>query len=283
MKSEEFLIEAKEYVNRMSNEFSAYKDTLLDIMSVFNKICEQNNIPYYIFFGTLLGWVRDKGMIPWDADIDVAVPIIYIDRLISALKDNLPNDYFVVSNYLNKDYPLCETRVCKHGCDTDNFHLDVFYLIGAPDDLRKANAFKEKIVKTYFNRLTRNEIIDRVKYSSTAVYIIKKAVQTVARVVPSYIVENKCQKMLFKYNFEEAKYFISWCYPTKIYPKEVLESPIKSKLCNVDCMVPSGYETILNILYKDYKSYLPIEDRFNEFYLAYRRFAGIKNNTFRNM
>ena len=37
------------------------------------KILNQNSINYWICHGTLLGITRDKKLIPWDHDIDVAV------------------------------------------------------------------------------------------------------------------------------------------------------------------------------------------------------------------
>ena len=37
------------------------------------KLLNTNNIHYWLCHGTLLGIIRDKKLIPWDHDIDVAV------------------------------------------------------------------------------------------------------------------------------------------------------------------------------------------------------------------
>ena len=36
-------------------------------------LLKKNNISYWLCHGTLLGIVRDKNLIPWDHDIDIAV------------------------------------------------------------------------------------------------------------------------------------------------------------------------------------------------------------------
>lgn len=59
------------------------KDVLLETMVVFHDFCTQHGLKYYSIGGTLLGAVRNKGFIPWDDDIDVAMPREDYNKLIN--------------------------------------------------------------------------------------------------------------------------------------------------------------------------------------------------------
>ena len=43
----------------------------LMILKDFIKICEEYDLTYYMYAGSLLGAVRHNGFIPWDDDLDV--------------------------------------------------------------------------------------------------------------------------------------------------------------------------------------------------------------------
>lgn len=66
----------------------------LEILKIFDRICKKHNLRYWIEGGTLLGAVRHKGFIPWDDDLDVAMPSEDYKKLDQIIQSELPDHLF---------------------------------------------------------------------------------------------------------------------------------------------------------------------------------------------
>lgn len=67
----------------------------LEILIDFHNFCEQNNLRYFLIGGALLGAVRYQSFIPWDDDIDVAMPREDYERL---KKEYVSSDKYFLQN-----------------------------------------------------------------------------------------------------------------------------------------------------------------------------------------
>ncbi len=77
---------------------------MLAILTEFDKICREHNIPYWLSGGTCLGAVRHGGFIPWDDDIDVDVMRDDFLRLRDILKQELPDNLMFQDETTDKFY-----------------------------------------------------------------------------------------------------------------------------------------------------------------------------------
>ena len=80
---------------------------ILQNLEAIHNVCAEHGLHYYLWAGTMLGAVRHKGFIPWDDDIDIAMPRKDYDLLMRNASKWLPAQYEVVSYETDKEnYPL---------------------------------------------------------------------------------------------------------------------------------------------------------------------------------
>lgn len=73
----------------MKREYSLQEiqDKELEILTFFHELCTENEIPYSLAYGTMIGAVRHGGFIPWDDDIDVFMRRADYNRLVRIMSE----------------------------------------------------------------------------------------------------------------------------------------------------------------------------------------------------
>ncbi len=69
------------------------QEKILEIMKVFDRICRENGLCYYMLGGTMLGAIRHKGFIPWDDDADFGLPRADYEKLLALSEEAVPNGF----------------------------------------------------------------------------------------------------------------------------------------------------------------------------------------------
>lgn len=115
---------------------------ILAILDAFHNVCVREGLGYYLVDGTLLGAVRHKGFIPWDDDLDIAMPRDDYEKLILHAREWLPAPLEFVCQELDPAYPLqfgkiqdSSTTLIErpHLFYLGGIYIDVFPIDGAPD------------------------------------------------------------------------------------------------------------------------------------------------------
>ena len=101
------------YLNE--EDLLALQRTLLEILEDIDSVCKRENIQYYLIAGTLLGAVRDKGFIPWDDDLDIAMPREDYDRFVENAAQWLGDKYYFQNYISDKKYFIPFSKVRLNG------------------------------------------------------------------------------------------------------------------------------------------------------------------------
>lgn len=237
-------------------DLSEAHQILLEIAKTFARICDKNNIPYYMLGGTMLGAVRHKGFIPWDDDMDFGVPRPYYDQLITCLERQLPYPYrcctynngLSISTILKIDD--CRTIISdifnghKYkepiGLNIDIFPLDYC----SPNDvtIKKIN-----ILRTIYNcKFSKNPSwgIMRKLFNTIVKILVPGTLSSINALTDSLL--KKCTAAPYLYNVFGA-WGVKECIPIDWYGEG-----IKYRFEDVEFSGIKEYDKYLSRLYGDY-------------------------------
>ena len=246
----------------------------LDILEEVHKFCVANGIKYTLQGGTLLGAIRHNGFIPWDDDIDIAMPRPDYERFCKLYETS--GKYKLFCNELSKDSCyLAFARICEmHNTFVDcseipwtnvdtGVWIDVFPLDGADDILEEASITMNRMKALWENQY-------RVRYAHRRLSHVKGFSDKVKLLF---------QKMLFcstspiKRHIESCKSIaygdtshycnFSYCdYGMHEYHRtDVLRRTILHDFAGHNFCIMEGYDEALREKFGNYMQPPPIEKR----------------------
>ncbi len=85
------------------------------IFEDFIKICEDNNLDYFIFAGCAIGVERHEGFIPWDDDIDIGMLRKDYDKFLEIAKRDYSDNYRVLDISVDDKFPFYNAEFIRKG------------------------------------------------------------------------------------------------------------------------------------------------------------------------
>lgn len=252
----------------------------LSILKDFIKICDDNNLDYFLVGGSAIGAVRHKGFIPWDDDIDVAMPRKDYDEFLKIAAEQYSDKYNIVNNEANPDFPLMNTRWSLKGTKfiPEDFKdvkgdfgifLDIFCQDNMPDDEK---AFKKQGTRAWL--WGKFLVLSGVKRPVLYMKGIKYYIMRVACYVGHYTLKllnlkprffyNHAKKWMLMYDDENTKrlgYMFDPSRFTSVLNRDEVFPTKKVPFEDIEVKVPGDVDKYLTRRFGDYMKLPKKEDR----------------------
>lgn len=254
-------------------------DKEIEILVEFMRVCQKNNLKFFVAHGTLLGAVRHKGFIPWDDDIDVNMPRADFEKLKKIALDEFKEPYFFQCPETDPGYVWGIAKLRR----SDAIGMDIF------DSGRKINnglfidIFPMDAVIE--NEMLRKEQSLMLEYYRGGLY--SKAYGDNYRYFLQYPEDKweKINKEFKKFTIEEIyERFLYWCtkyngapnikregilsfitdYECCYWYKEDYEELCTLKFESIDVPAPKNFDRCLKIKWNDYMKFPPINKMGNK-------------------
>jgi lipopolysaccharide cholinephosphotransferase len=259
--------------------------TELMMLKEFIRICETYGFRYYVCAGTCLGAVRHGGFIPWDNDIDVAMPREDYKKFLEIAPEVISRDY-IVSSYDSS--PADKLASVFYSCCMRMFnknlilearnvvpprrtysYMDIIPIDGLPDS-KWLRAFHARLfliknmcyVFSNFRKIVNQRRIGRPWYKQLIVWFCNRV--DVPRLFDPKKRFAAGNKVLEKYSFYKQR----WCghFGTPhglkdIFPTDFFGEGVKLKFEDIEVTAPQNYDGYLKSRYGDYMALPSLERR----------------------
>lgn len=244
----------------------------LDIMDSIHNFCKENNLRYFLYGGSLLGAIRHEGYIPWDDDIDIAMPRDSYEKFIRSF--NGTYDYLVVSapeldiNFYATYANVYDTRTFldegtngHQGADI-GIKIDIFPIDSVEDDLAKYRFDKHKVaVLNNIAYIKRYRLFhgggwwqDLKLLAYKLRYVLHSACSMRSQVLD---IASKCSISETVYVDDIVQ---NYSHDTR-FKRTAIDKLFLTKFEDRQYFIPTGYDEILKASYGDYMKLPPIEKR----------------------
>lgn len=238
-----------------------------EILSEIDRFCRARGIRYQLSSGTLLGAVRHQGFIPWDDDIDIAMPREDYERFYAEFPQAHEGGPYRLTSYRDKTniYPfikIIDDRTVSYEQFVDDSYstgiwVDVFPIDKLPED--DSLFIRCGRLQAIFGLIVANP----ERATTKARKILKKILTPALRHIDIYALAEKMDRIASSAGNSQANDvgIVLFGYGAKErVPNSTLETQdasFEGKLF----AIPKEYETVLKAQFGDYMTLPPEEER----------------------
>ena len=240
-------------------------DAELEILDEIARVCDENNIKYFILFGTLLGAVRHKGFIPWDDDIDIGMLREDYTKFLEIAPKEIKQKFFLDNINNSDDWYLNFSKVKNRNTifeeelslgfnGSKNIFVDIFPIDYVKDDhLSKKLIFKQKLVGFLNCVMCTNTF--KKKENKKALFVSKfMSNKMAAKIIDKICISKRKTDYLMFFGFDLSDAFFA--------NKNIFLPLKKMDFEGKKYYAPRDHQAVLTLLYgKDYMELPPIEKR----------------------
>lgn len=250
------------------------KNLEFDLLKRIDVVCKKEKLNYSLCGGTLLGAVRHKGFIPWDDDIDIAMPREHYIRFLKYCVSHEDECGFrIVSTMNEKGYAYLFSKACvpntvieEESANRDGanvgVYVDVFPIDGLGNQEEAKKHFHAKWLdlellvaynwKKFFKSKTHAWYFEPIRLT---LFLWSRFVS------PSRIIEN-IEKYYSQYPLDKSEYAAIVC--GSYWEKEIMPTNILNEFGEVEFeggkfMAFKKYDAYLKSIYGDYMKLPPKE------------------------
>lgn len=241
-----------------------------EIFKYFIEICEKLNLRYYLVCGTALGAVKYKGFIPWDDDIDVALPREDYEIFCKKAGQMLPKGFFLQTYKTDKNYPCIFAKIrnsntayfekqIAHLPMNHGVYIDVFPLDGYPED--KKSQRKLEIKKLYYDLAVSSV---RKSDCSFKVKILRKIFRLFGVHKRTAKILEKFEKLISANSTKTSKVWCNhgnWQGKLEYSPREHYGEGVLAEFEGISVRVPEKYDEYLTQKYGAWRLDPPDEEK----------------------
>lgn len=260
------------------NEF---QEKELEVFQEVEKVLTRHGLRYFAIGGTCIGAIRHHGFIPWDDDIDIAMPRKDYEAFRTAYYKELPSYYRKLDWETSPNIDILFTKIFDSrttfvektyekfpDCYTGVF-IDIMPIDGLPEDEEARNTLVDRCAKWNLLNYILKRRTDKVNsFNRLCKESVKNLITFCVSLLPDgksrYI--KKIERSLAPYDFDSSsKVYFTWrgkktSYEV-VFDQTAFASAIDVPFENTTMRVPVDYDAYLTADFGDYMRLPPEEKR----------------------